>query len=296
MTHALRQPFLLGLLLLAATTPAAAFDLVAKPVTTTMPDGASLVVLAYVTAPDTTVAPPGGPVLTVNQGDTVTVNLTNGLAESTGIHFQGQPIVPDLAGIAPGATGTYTFTASSPGTFLYEAGLVPGTEHQAARGLHGVLIVRPTDAPAQAYASLATAFDDEAILVLGEIDPALHASASPAAFDLRDYQPWYFLLNGKAYPATDPIPTAPGRRVLIRFANAGLQQHSMTLLGAQMLLVGKDGNELAHPVLRVAETIAPGETLDAIVTVPAGTASGVKLAVFDGSLKLHNGRAAGFGG
>jgi FtsP/CotA-like multicopper oxidase with cupredoxin domain len=39
-----------------------------------------------------------GPVLVVNQGDTVTVNLTNHLSQLTSILFDGQAMVPDLAG------------------------------------------------------------------------------------------------------------------------------------------------------------------------------------------------------
>ena len=139
-------------------------------------------------------------------------------------------------------------------------------------------------------------FDDEAVLVLSELDPALNQSANPAAFDMRNFKPTYRLINGRAYPATSPIATAPGNRVLLRYVNAGQQQHSMTLLGTQQVLVGKDGNFLTHFGKRVAETIAPGETLDAIVTIPAGAAPGSKFALFDGSLMLVNGNAPGFGG
>ncbi len=101
-------------------------------------------VLGYALAPATSVAAPGGPVLVVTEGDVVTVNLTNGLVgEDTSLVFQGQAMVPDTTGVAPGATRAYTFTASSPGTFLYEAGLAEGSVSQAARGLHGALVVRP---------------------------------------------------------------------------------------------------------------------------------------------------------
>ncbi len=131
--------------------------------------------------------------------------------------------------------------------------------------------------------------------MLSELDPALNQSANPAAFDMRNFKPTYRLINGRAYPATSPIATAPGNRVLLRYVNAGQQQHSMTLLGAQQVLVGKDGNLLTHFGKRVAETIAPGETLDAIVTIPAAPA-GSKFALFDGGLMLVNGSSSGFGG
>ncbi len=71
-------------------------------------------------------------------------------------------------------------------------------------GLYGALIVRPP-AAGQAYDDPATAFDDEAVLVLSEIDPALNNSATPATFDMRKYAPRYFLINGRTHPDTAPV-------------------------------------------------------------------------------------------
>ena len=298
MTTSLRLTFGTGLLLLAGVAQAATvtFDLTATGGTTSLPGGTTLPVLGYALTPATSVAAPGGPVLTVTEGDVVTVNLTNLLAETTALHFQGQAIAPDTVGVAAGGTKAYTFTASSPGTFLYEAGLREGSVQQVARGLHGALVVRPLASLLQAYTNPASTFDDEAVLVLSELDRELNESADPAGFDMRNFKPRYSLINGRAYPDTAPIPTSPGNRVLLRYVNAGQQQHSMTVLGTQQLLVGKDGNELSFAGKRVAETIAPGETLDAIATIPATAPQGSRFALFDGSLMLVNGKAPGFGG
>lgn len=296
MTTYLRHTFGLSLLLLANAAQAApvSIDLYAKSGSTTLPPAATALVIGYVLSPDTTLTAPGGPVLTVNQGDIVTVTLHNGLAESSALLFQGQAMVPDLVGAAPlGGTATYSFTAGSPGTFLYGAGPLANAQHQAARGLHGALVVRPVTA-GQAYDSPATAYNDEAVLVLSELDPALNGSATPASFDMRNYAPKYFLINGKAYPNTDPIPTTAGNKVLLRYVNAGIQHHSMTLLGTHQTVVAKDGSPLTYPGQRVAETIAPGTTMDAIATMPAAATG--RFALFDGSLDLFNNRAAGFGG
>ena len=175
---------------------------------------------------NTTGAPataPGGPTLCVNAGDTVTVTLHNALTdasdnpvtENTALLFQGQEMIPDRTGAAPGATKLYKFTASKPGTYLYEAGLVPNAQHQVAMGLYGALIVRPATA-GQAYDDTTTAYDDEAVLVLSEIDPALNnrtvAQGGPATFDMRKYAPRYSLINGKAHPNTDPIPATTRRQ------------------------------------------------------------------------------------
>jgi hypothetical protein len=269
-------------------------NLWAKTGSTTLPGGATVNVWGYTDSVGGTVTLPGGPMLIVNQGETVVVNLNNTLTEATSLLFQGQAMVPDTTGVAASGTKTYTFTAANPGTFLYEAGLLPNAEHQAAMGLYGALIVRPATA-GQAYGDAATAFNDETVLVLSEIDPALNAN--PAAFDMRNYAPKYFLINGKAYPATDSIPSTAGNKILLRYVNAGIQQHSMGLLGLRQNFVAKDASllpTLTHNV--AAESLAPGQTGDAIATVPAAATTASKFAVYDGNLMLHNNNAAGFGG
>lgn len=341
-------------------------NLWAKAGTTSLPDGGTVNVWGYTDAAVGLVTQPGGPTLIVNQGDVVTVNLTNTLTAATAVLFQGQAMVPDSVGAVPNGARVYTFTASNPGTFLYEAGLLPNSQHQAAMGLYGALIVRPTavpfiaisvtptptgsvtrtdtaatytsgsnlvadtsvqstdvgaavsgagipfgttitavtpgtsftmSAPAAAAYGASTVVNDEAVLVLSEIDPALNNSASSAAFDMRNYAPKYFLINGKAYPATAPIASAAGNKVLLRYVNAGVKHHSMAVLGLRQNFVAKDASLLPTLTLNVAaETLAPGQTGDAIVTVPAVTTAN-KFAVYDGNLALHNnGADNAFGG
>jgi hypothetical protein len=256
------------------------------------PDGAKPI-WGYTDSAGSTLAVPGGPALVVNQGDVVSVVLHNGLSEATALLFQGQDMRPDLSGAAAGGTKTYTFTASQAGTFLYEAGLIANAQHQVAMGLYGALIVRPAT-PGQAYANSASAFNEEALLVLSEFDVSL--SANPAAFDMRNYHPQYFLINGKMYPNTDAIPVTAGNKVLLRYVNAGLQAHAMSGLGFSQSVVGQDGSPYAYPRPMVAETIATGQTLDAIVSISATTPGGSQLPLYDANLMLHNGRAAGLGG
>jgi hypothetical protein len=123
-----------------------------------------------------------GPILCVHEGDTVTVTLRNNLPVDTSIVFQGitdvtadgAPSVPDLVDnsltkVAPrnpasepnaGVTGgqvTYSFIASSPGTYAYESGTDP--QVQVQMGLSGVLIVRPTKAGDPTYGD-SHAYDD----------------------------------------------------------------------------------------------------------------------------------------
>ena len=235
-----------------------------------------------------------GPVLIVNQGDEVTVNLTNDLSEFTALIFPGQAMIPDLVGVAPGGSASYTFTAANPGTYLYEAGLLPDAARQVAMGMFGALVVRPATA-GQAYDVPASAYDDEVLLVLSEIDPDLNAN--PASFDMRDFVPQYRLIDGLAYPETTEIPTAAGNSVLLRYVNAGIQQHTMGVLGMDQLLIARDANLRPYPQRELTESVGPGRTADAILTVPAsaGTLGETHFALYDASLLLHN-NGVGYGG
>ena len=99
-------------------------------------------------------------------------------------------------------------------------------------GLYGALVVRPATA-GQAYDDASTAFDDEAVLVLSEIDPALNNAADPAAFDMRKYTAAVLPRStARRYPDTAPDRRrTAGTTVLLRYVNAGTQYHSMAVLG-----------------------------------------------------------------
>jgi len=286
-----------------ATSAAAAaipVELCAKPGSVLMPDGVSVTFWGYgipSTPGDcsTATAALPGPTIDVNEGDVVTVTLYNGLSETTSLLFMGQSMVPDLSGVSAGSSTSYTFTASDPGTYLYEAGLLNNAEHQVAMGLYGALIVRSAT-PGQAYASASTAYNDEAVLVLSEIDQALNNNANPAAFDMRQYHPNYWLINGKAYPQTASISTAAGNNVLLRYINAGFQPHSMSVLGLNQKNIAIDGSPLNFSHFSVAESIAPGQTLDVITTIPASASSGSMFALHEANFVQHNNNASGFGG
>jgi FtsP/CotA-like multicopper oxidase with cupredoxin domain len=273
-------------------------DIEAKTGTVT-PAGAPAPITIWGFAPTGQPASLPGPTIIATTGDSVTVNLTNQLTVTTSILFDGQAMVPDLNGVTAGNSKTYTFTAGTPGTYLYEAGLIPGSQYQVAMGLYGALIVRPSASATQANENANSAFADEELVVLGEIDPKLNnAVTSPASFDLRDYSPKYFLINGEVYTgATAPITTTGGNTLLLRYLNAGIQHHSMGVLGLRQLVVNDDGNELLNPRLMVAESLAPGQSQDAIVVIPGpASSSPANYLVYDTAMGLNNTSTPGIGG
>ena len=258
----------------------------------TMPDGATVDIWGYSDISGGTAQLPG-PTIIASEGDSVTITLHNNLGDDTALLFPGQSMIPDLGGVAPGGSTTYTFIASSPGTYLYEAGLLPDAARQVAMGLFGALVVRPASGANHAY-DASSIFVDEALLVLSEIDPALNAN--PTAFDMRDFSPEYRLINGLAYPDTAEISTAAGSIVLLRYVNAGIQQHTMGVLGMDQLVIARDANIRPYAQRVLNESIGPGRTADTIVTVPAAPPLGTThYALYDASLLLHNNGAA-FGG
>ena len=260
-------------------------DLWAHAGTVAMPGIATPVPVWGFTSAAATPPTPTGPVLVVTQGDTVTITVHNGLDSALSLAVPNMTgTAPDTVGAAAGGTKAYTFTAGRPGTYLYEAGHTPDGARQAAMGLVGALVVRPTTA-GTAYGTPASAFDDEAALVLSEIDPAFNAA--PTTFDLRNFHPTLKLINGKAFPETDPIATAVGHKVLLRYVNAGSVDHAMGVAGTRQTIVGADARPNADAFPLFADTIPPGQTEDAIVGAPA-TIDGAKFVVYETAGRLDN--------
>lgn len=293
--------------ILGVTGPS--FSLTAKADVVAMPDGQQIPIWGY-TIPDAQKSTAGGysrsalgraqypgPTLIVQQGQTVTITLTNSLAVPTSIVFPGFEV--STSGGSPGAitaeaaggggTVTYTFTATEPGTYTYYSGTRPEIEVQM--GLFGTLIVRPSQGANRAYNSADTQFDREELFVLSEIDPALHHAVAVGgidAFDVSTYHPVYWCINGRGGPDTmlPPgqvyLPTQPysslarmhiGEKLLMRVVGAGQDSHPFHFHGNHARLIARDGRMLsstgaAPDLAEWSFTIPshPGETVDGLFT------------------------------
>ncbi|MFN8597519.1 MAG: multicopper oxidase domain-containing protein [Anaerolineae bacterium] len=274
------------------TAHTTSFDLWAKSGTATMADGTIVNIWGYAANSGDAAQLPG-PTLVACAGDNITINLHNvdiPSASSLAVHGQAG-LAADMAGVTAGGSKGYAFTARA-GTFVYQAGLTPDGPMQAAMGLYGALVVYPANG--QAY-SANSAFDAEQLVLMSEIDPALNGIA-PApvntAFEMGDYAPKYWLINGKSYPQTDPISVTAGNRVLLRYANAGFEEHSMSLLGLNQSVIAMNGylSPFAHGA--VAETVPPGSTMDTLVTMPTGG----QYPLYDGNQHIDTNGANALGG
>jgi nitrite reductase (NO-forming) len=88
-----------------------------------------------------------GPLVVVNQGDTINFKLVNidpAIPHSIDLHAVHTAPSKNFADIMPNEDGTFTYPANFPGVFMYHCGTDPILSN-IANGMHGVIIVKPTD-------------------------------------------------------------------------------------------------------------------------------------------------------
>lgn len=287
--------------------PNPTFTLNAKTGYIQLPDGNTMFMWSYANGDGTFQHP--GPVLCVNQGDTVTVVLNNALPEAASIMFPGQiavqadgaPAQPQFNGpggtlssltnAAPsGGSVSYSFVASQPGSFIYESGTNP--EKQVRMGLFGALVVRPSAGADHMYNRADNQFtpSEEFMVLLSEIDPYQHQAVDFGdVFNLNNYHPRYWLINGRGFPDTisdnfSPLlpdqpygalarihpfdSTAHPYPGAIRYLNVGSEEFPFHPHGNNGLVVGRDGQPLEGPsgqdlsFEKFAINIGPGQTWD----------------------------------
>jgi len=187
-----------------------------------------------------------GPQIRVREGDRVRVNVANRLEQSTAVHFHGLELPNAMDGvpfitqppIKPGDSFTYEFTAPNPGSHMYHSH--HNSAEQVGMGLLGAFIIEPK-----------------------RPDPA-HRADVDYVMILND-GPHGYTLNGKGFPATEPIVARRGQTVRIRFMNEGMMIHPMHLHGMHMTIICRDGWGLAVPQRCDTMNIAPGERWDVLV-------------------------------
>ncbi len=271
------------------------FNLTARDGQISVGDGASIYAWGYSTG---SLMQLPGPTLIVNQGDDITITLTNSLPAAAGnvsIVFPGH--VAEAAGgvngsltrEAPvGGMVTYTFKATTPGTYQYHSGTQ--SDIQVEMGLYGALIVRPTSGVACAYNHADTCFDREHLFLLSEMDLDIHqaveaqiSGTGPIQVPPGEYVAEYWFINGRAAPdtlapaGTDLLPTQPydslalmepGEKLLLRLVGAGSETHPFHTHGNHVKVLANDGRLITSDL---DPTKLAGPTIYTPLTVPGGT-------------------------
>ena len=92
-----------------------------------------------------------GPVIRVQEGDTVDFTLsnlsTNTRPHSMDFHAAQTDFLANYRGVDPGQSIHFTWEAKLPGVFFYHCGVAPMVQH-VARGMVGTVIVDPKDSQA----------------------------------------------------------------------------------------------------------------------------------------------------
>ena len=291
----------------------ATYSLTARSGYVSTPDGNSIYMWSYGTSTGGFQLP--GATLCVNSGQTVTVVLHNTLPEPTSIVFPGQKGVlangvaaqPQFDGTGAGSsltsmvqgagasTGsvTYTFTAGSPGTYLYETGT--DVKKQLQMGMYGALVVRPVGHPTQVNNRPDSAFTagKEYLFLLSEVDPDVHLAVERnQSVDWSAYTARYFMINGRSMPdtlapnnaswlpdqpygatvhikpydpATNPLPAT------IRYLNAGTVNYPFHPHGSDERVINRDGHALEGPggqdlsYQKYDLDVGPGQSLDVLM-------------------------------
>jgi FtsP/CotA-like multicopper oxidase with cupredoxin domain len=190
----------------------------------------------------------------------------------------------------PGGSVTYKFTASQPGTYIYQSGTEPGKQVQM--GLFGMLIVRPTGHPDWAYNDAATQFNPntEFMLLFTEVDPFLHQYIEHnQPYDVTQLHSRYWMINGRTFPDTiqqngsTTLPQQPQGALihihpkdvsnplpaLVRYASVGSHDYPFHPHGMHGRVIARDGRELQGPAgedlsyEKFTVLLGMGQTLDA---------------------------------
>jgi FtsP/CotA-like multicopper oxidase with cupredoxin domain len=269
------------------------FTLTAKADRITTPDGGSIYFWGFASGGGQPQYP--GPTLKVAEGDPVSITVSNELPAQFGQRVS--LAVGGLSGVvatcsgaadkcvqgpitmeaATGGSVTYSFTASRPGTFLYNSASRP--DLQVEMGLTGTMIVYPS-APGQAYDVGApttplgqsgnpagSQYDREYLFFLSEMDSEIHDLVEQEGVQAVDdsgrlgyYFPNYWFINGRNAPDTmaealvPRLPTQPysaltrahpGDKVLMRVVGGGHDMHPFHHHGQHARIIAVDGFPLS---------------------------------------------------
>lgn len=234
-----------------------------------------------------------GPMLTVNEGDSITVTVNN--AHTANHNFVINNVTTDSTVIAPGATKVYTFTAPTAGTYLYSDTLNNNVNREM--GLYGAFIVRPADNSNTVWSG-GPAYSFERTWVLSEMDKTRwnDVAASGGTVDTSIYKPNYFMMNGLGgfdamMDSSTMIHGMVGETALVRIVNTGQFSDSLHFHGNHFQVVSINGvrqstpfeewDTINVPPMSVAEVLYPlnqmGEFPMHVHTAQMETANGVYL-------------------
>jgi FtsP/CotA-like multicopper oxidase with cupredoxin domain len=236
-----------------------------------------------------------GPEIRLKEGERVRIVLKNSLSEPTTIHWHGVDVPNSMDGVPgvtqkpvqPGKTFVYEFEAKPAGTRWYHTHF---QEHrQLDLGLYAPLIIEPVQPEPFPFDREYTLVFDDWATGTGRALPSTQEGIAGVGGGMGGmmrgmrgmmggmmsggmgsmmgggHTPAYdtMTINGKAYPATQPLKVRKGEQVRLRLINASADHtHVIRLAGHRLQVTHTDGNPLVQAVEVDAVPIAPSERYD----------------------------------
>ena len=203
-----------------------------------------------------------GPMIKVDVGDNVRVHVENELPMGTDVHWHGVRVPNDQDGVAPltqpligsGETFTYEFAADEPAIGMYH----PHHHGQMKlpNGMFGVFQIGDVgeEHPLPTGQTISGREIPEDLDIVAEIPMVLNDAGNIG-----------YSINGKGWPATEPIVVDEGDWFVVHYYNEGLQIHPMHLHQMPQLVFNKDGFTLDSPRWEDTVNVAPGERYSVLV-------------------------------
>ena len=270
--------------------PMKVFDLVARQSgTATMWDGQTIDLWGFKEGLGGNVLLPS-PILVVNEGDSVTLNVTNQSSMPHTIHMHGLDVnqandgvgatsfdIPPISG-----TGTYKFKATHAGTYIYHCHVETVVHLQL--GMYGAFVVKAAGGANNAWTG-GPAFDKDYTWVISDVDKSWHDNI-PMNGSVPAFEPDYFLINGKAKQqlndTTVSIAAIQNDKVYVRLINIGYTINKVTFPSAlQAEVISSDGRPLPSSVVTNEVEIYPGERYGVMLDFSILPTDSISVAYYD---------------
>lgn len=235
-----------------------------------------------------------GPTLRARRGESVEINVTNDLDESTTLHWHGMHLPAAADGgphqmIEPGDTWSPSWRIDQPAATLWYHPHPHGeTERHVYRGLGGLFIIDDDD---EAGLDLPRTYGVDDIPVIVQ-DKTFDADGRLQETSRQDNGMigGTILVNGTAGPVFD----VTAQRTRLRLLNASTaRSYSFGFEDREFAMIGSDGGLLREPATLDRILLTPGERAEIVVELEPGEE--VTLRSYPQDLGLSSGRTRSTG-
>ncbi|MSQ79508.1 MAG: T9SS type A sorting domain-containing protein [Flavobacteriaceae bacterium] len=234
------------------------------------------------------------PTIIVNKGDSITLNVKNGLNEKTTMHWHGLHVAAMNDGgphqiIKPNTTWSPSFKVrNNAGTFWYHPHGAGQTDPQVSKGLAGLFIVKDND---EATLALPRTYgvDDIPIIIQSKAFDDLKQIAIATDMDTA------LFVNGTLHP----LATLPAQVIRLRLLNgSSLRSYNLGFSNGQTFYqIGTDGGLIDTPLSLTRLRLSPGERVEVLVNFSGMIGQKVELKSYASEMKngIYGADTVGFG-